>query len=159
MISHLHHDHLHVPSLRLLSADVRVIAPHGTARALRRTAGDLAARGEEVVPGDVVEAGGVRVRAVPAHHGGRRSPVSRHRAPHSASSWPPTTSGPGSPATPVVRRDGGAGPVGLHRLHPPSFARRFAAPGPEFVTALARACPDTRAHVPRPGGTVVLAGP
>lgn len=81
VVSHLHHDHLHVPSLRLLGQDVRIVAPVGAARALRRTAPALARRIEEVGPGDVVDLSGVCLRAVPAAHDGRRSALSRHRGP------------------------------------------------------------------------------
>jgi L-ascorbate metabolism protein UlaG (beta-lactamase superfamily) len=81
VVSHLHMDHLHLPSLRLLGADVRVIAPAGAASLLSRTCPELSERLEEVMPGDVVDVEGVRVRVVPAQHDGRRSPVSRHRGP------------------------------------------------------------------------------
>ncbi|BEP12057.1 MBL fold metallo-hydrolase [Acidothermaceae bacterium B102] len=81
VISHLHHDHLHLPSLRLLDRSTRIVAPVGTAGALRRSDPSLAVRVEEVDVGDVVEVGGVRVLAVPAHHEGKRSPVSRHEGP------------------------------------------------------------------------------
>ena len=77
VVSHLHHDHLHVPSLRLLPPWVRIVGPVGAAAALRRSSSRLARRVEEVVPGDVLDAGGVRLRVVAAHHDGRRSPVSR----------------------------------------------------------------------------------
>jgi L-ascorbate metabolism protein UlaG (beta-lactamase superfamily) len=81
VVSHLHHDHLHVPSLRLLGPTVRIVAPAGTADALKRPAPGLADRVEEVVEGDVVDVGGVRIRAVAALHDGRRSPVSRYHGP------------------------------------------------------------------------------
>ena len=38
VVSHLHFDHLHLPSLRKLSPEVRIVAPVGTARALARAA-------------------------------------------------------------------------------------------------------------------------
>lgn len=81
VVSHLHHDHLHVPSLRLLAPFVRIVAPAGTAAALRRSSPRLARRVEEVEVGDEVEVEGVRLIAVAAHHDGRRSNVSRHHAP------------------------------------------------------------------------------
>ena len=81
IVSHLHHDHLHVPSLRLLGRTTRIVAPVGTAAALRRRDPALAIRVEEVDVGEAVEVGGVRLLAVAAHHEGRRSPVSRHLGP------------------------------------------------------------------------------
>jgi L-ascorbate metabolism protein UlaG (beta-lactamase superfamily) len=69
LISHLHHDHLDKPSLKLLDVGVELVVPAG--------AGPLAGgRGStsvtELAAGDVHPVGGARVLAVPAvHHGGR----------------------------------------------------------------------------------------
>ena len=73
LLSHLHHDHLDVPSLRAVGAPV--VAPVGTRRALRRL--DRSVR--EVRPGDEIGIGDVRVRAVPAVHDGRRFPIGPRR--------------------------------------------------------------------------------
>jgi L-ascorbate metabolism protein UlaG (beta-lactamase superfamily) len=81
VISHLHSDHLHLPSLRRLGPDVRVVAPSGTAGVLRRTLPALAARMDEVGPGERLSVSGVEIRAVTAAHDGRRLPGSRHRGP------------------------------------------------------------------------------
>ena len=81
LVSHLHFDHLDVPSLRQLSLSTRIVAPDGAVRALRRSAPDVAQRIEEVVPCDIVNLDGVRIRAVPAKHDGRRSPLSRFSGP------------------------------------------------------------------------------
>ncbi|GHJ41440.1 MBL fold metallo-hydrolase [Streptomyces sp. TS71-3] len=81
LVSHLHADHLHMPSLARLAADTRVLVPRGARRALpalRRLAGP---RITEVVPGDELSAGPVRVRAVPALHDGRRLPLGPRRSP------------------------------------------------------------------------------
>lgn len=207
VLSHLHHDHVHVPSLRRLTPGVRVVGPTGTAGVLARALPGLARRVEEVEPGDVVDVGDVRVRAVPAEHDGRRSPVSRHRGPAlgyvlaagptrvwfagdtglfdamagigpvdvavvPVGGWGPTL-GPGhldpEQAAEAVRRVGARDavpvhyatfwPAGLRHLHPPSFARRFAAPGPAFAAALVLSCPRTRVQLLAPGGTVALPGP
>lgn len=81
LISHLHADHLHIPSLRALGRRVRIIAPRGTARILAVTEPRLLDQLEEIdVDGEVV-AGAVRVRAVPATHDGHRHPGSRHTGP------------------------------------------------------------------------------
>lgn len=84
LISHLHADHLHLPSLRLLDARSTVVAPRGTASVLRRHGG-LSARLVEVDPWGIYDAGprggGLTIQAVPAHHPAQRLPRSRHRAP------------------------------------------------------------------------------
>jgi L-ascorbate metabolism protein UlaG (beta-lactamase superfamily) len=72
LVSHLHLDHLHLPSLRLLGPDLHVVVPRGGARLLRRSG---AARVTEVVAGDSLEVAGVTVQVVPAVHGARRWPV------------------------------------------------------------------------------------
>lgn len=76
VVSHLHLDHLHVPSLRALPAAAPVLLPRGALRAvpgLRALADrDLV----EVGPGDEVVVGPVAVRVVPAEHDGRRWPWS-----------------------------------------------------------------------------------
>lgn len=77
LVSHLHADHLHVPSLRLLGPDTRLVGPVGTASVLRRALPALAARVVELRPGGQVTVDGLEVRAVDAAHDGRRFPGSR----------------------------------------------------------------------------------
>jgi L-ascorbate metabolism protein UlaG (beta-lactamase superfamily) len=72
LISHLHWDHLDVPSLRDLGRDVPVYVPAGSGAWMR--AAGFGAVGEMAV-GDVAEIGGVVVRAVPAVHSGFRPPL------------------------------------------------------------------------------------
>jgi L-ascorbate metabolism protein UlaG (beta-lactamase superfamily) len=71
LISHIHQDHLDLPSLRRLPYQVPLVAPVGASRTLRR-----AGRREihELAVGESVEFGRVRVAAVPAAHEGRRWP-------------------------------------------------------------------------------------
>jgi L-ascorbate metabolism protein UlaG (beta-lactamase superfamily) len=76
LVSHLHHDHLDIPSLRLLGGRHRLIAPRGAAPLIRR-AGLVA---EELEPGGRIEAMGVGVEAVRAVHPGRRWPLGGPRA-------------------------------------------------------------------------------
>jgi L-ascorbate metabolism protein UlaG (beta-lactamase superfamily) len=71
LVSHLHLDHLDLPSLRRVSADATVVVPHGAGAWLRRAGWD---RVLELAAGDVASLGGVSVRAVPARHGGFRPP-------------------------------------------------------------------------------------
>jgi L-ascorbate metabolism protein UlaG (beta-lactamase superfamily) len=71
LISHLHHDHLDLPSLRQLDRDVAVIVPAGPRRLLR-SAGFRDVR--EVDRGDRVIIGEVGIEATHASHSGRRLP-------------------------------------------------------------------------------------
>ncbi|WP_432093637.1 MBL fold metallo-hydrolase [Streptomyces sp. bgisy100] len=83
LVSHLHADHLHLPSLARLRPGTRLLVPRGAQRALpglRRLAeGGL--RVTEVEPGDELAVGGAVVRAVRAAHDGRRLPYGPHRSP------------------------------------------------------------------------------
>ncbi|MEU5461231.1 MBL fold metallo-hydrolase [Streptomyces althioticus] len=81
VVSHLHADHLHLPSLARLAPGTRLLVPCGALRAvpgLRKLTGlDVT----EMAPGDVTSVGALAVRAVPALHDGRRLPVGRRHAP------------------------------------------------------------------------------
>jgi L-ascorbate metabolism protein UlaG (beta-lactamase superfamily) len=71
LISHAHHDHLHLRSLRLLDRSTRIVVPKGL--------GWLVKLGrfrsvDEVEEGDTVEVGSLRVQATHAEHSGTRSP-------------------------------------------------------------------------------------
>jgi L-ascorbate metabolism protein UlaG (beta-lactamase superfamily) len=82
VVSHLHADHLHLPSLARLLPGTRVVVPRGalaSVAGLRRLAGRL--RIEEVDVGETVRVGPVTVRAVPAEHDGRRLPYGPRLAP------------------------------------------------------------------------------
>jgi L-ascorbate metabolism protein UlaG (beta-lactamase superfamily) len=71
LISHLHRDHLDLPSLRGLRHGTSVVAPRGAKRVLRRLRGvEL----EEVSAGDTVRVGALAITAVPAVHDPRRDP-------------------------------------------------------------------------------------
>ena len=78
LVSHLHHDHCHLPSLAAFGAEVPVVVPRGGERV-------CAALGAfqlvPVAPGDGVERAGVRIEVLPATHDGRRHPWSRERPP------------------------------------------------------------------------------
>jgi L-ascorbate metabolism protein UlaG (beta-lactamase superfamily) len=72
LISHLHLDHLDVPSMRRLPRAVPVVMPRGGGRIVRRIGfADV----REVEAGDRVTLAGVDVDAVPAVHDGRRHPA------------------------------------------------------------------------------------
>ncbi|MHC0432174.1 MBL fold metallo-hydrolase [Streptomyces sp. O3] len=79
LVSHLHADHLHLPSLARLAPGTRLLVPRGAPAAvpgLRRLDG---LRITEVAAGDEVRIGEVTVRAVPARHDGRRLPLGPRR--------------------------------------------------------------------------------
>jgi L-ascorbate metabolism protein UlaG (beta-lactamase superfamily) len=78
LLSHLHYDHLDLPSLNLLPGDVRVLAPAG-AGALLRPAG--LRHVQELVPGEATAVGGVRVEATSAEHHDRRRPLGARATP------------------------------------------------------------------------------
>ncbi len=67
LLSHVHRDHLDVPTLRQLDREVPVVGPHGAAALIRdgRTVHGLE-------PGQELEVAGVTVRATPAIHQVRR---------------------------------------------------------------------------------------
>lgn len=67
LVSHLHFDHLDLPSLRLLERDVILVVPRG-ARRLVRAFPDV----REVDVGDEVRIGEVTIHATPAEHDGGR---------------------------------------------------------------------------------------
>ena len=77
LISHVHMDHLHLPSLRLLG-DVDLVVPAGAERFMRRHG---FANVVETRVGDHRAFGGVVVETVPAAHPAGRGPHSRTHAP------------------------------------------------------------------------------
>ncbi len=118
LISHLHADHTHLPSLRLIPASAVLIAPAGSRRLLK----PVAARGpklREVEPGDLVEFGGLQIRVLAADHDGRRHPGSPHRGPAlgylvvgSHRCWYPGDTGPHVSFEEVAQVDIALVPVG-----------------------------------------------
>jgi L-ascorbate metabolism protein UlaG (beta-lactamase superfamily) len=66
LISHLHHDHLDLASLRAIDKRVPVVAPAGAGPLIRRHGGHLDVR--EVAPGDSLVVGEVRITATSARH-------------------------------------------------------------------------------------------
>ena len=75
LISHLHHDHLDLPSLRRLRGRPRLVGPRGAGDLLRRAGFEV----EELEQGKRTEIRGLGVEAVRAVHSSARWPV---RGPH-----------------------------------------------------------------------------
>ncbi len=69
LLSHLHGDHLHLPSLRMLPRRTRVVVPRGAGAWLR---GKGIARVEELAAGEELVDGELRVTGVEAAHSGHR---------------------------------------------------------------------------------------
>ncbi|MCU7725599.1 MBL fold metallo-hydrolase [Actinoplanes sp. KI2] len=81
LLSHLHADHFHLASLRLLAGAPTLIVPRGARAFVAKTLGsEWASRCVELAPGEDTKVGPLRVRAVPAAHDGARGPWSRDRA-------------------------------------------------------------------------------
>ncbi|MGW1721805.1 MBL fold metallo-hydrolase [Streptomyces sp. NPDC002306] len=81
LVSHLHADHLHLPSLARLAPGTRLLVPRGAPRAVPGFGRLGHLRVREVEPGDETVLGGLVVRAVPALHDGRRLPLGPRRSP------------------------------------------------------------------------------
>jgi L-ascorbate metabolism protein UlaG (beta-lactamase superfamily) len=73
LLSHLHRDHLDVPSLRRIDPGARLVVPRGTGHGLRKLGRDVV----ELAPGEELHAGGLRITAVPAFHHVRRTPFAK----------------------------------------------------------------------------------
>lgn len=71
LISHLHLDHLDLPSLRLLGENTHLVAPSGAARYLRSYG---FAKITEMAENETISVGGVQITATYALHKGARSP-------------------------------------------------------------------------------------
>ena len=69
LISHSHHDHLDLASLRSLGRDTRLIVPSGVGAWLERKG---FANVSEVDVGDVLKVAGLEIATVVAHHNGGR---------------------------------------------------------------------------------------
>jgi L-ascorbate metabolism protein UlaG (beta-lactamase superfamily) len=81
LLSHLHADHFHLPSIKAVPGEPLLIVPRGAAAFVADGLGRaFADRCVELGPGEETSVRGVRVRAVPAAHPGGRGPWSRARA-------------------------------------------------------------------------------
>ncbi len=73
LISHLHYDHLDLPSLQRLGRDMPVVAPHGAGALIRRKA--AVKNVVELREGEQIEIGALTVRATHANHDSGRMPL------------------------------------------------------------------------------------
>jgi L-ascorbate metabolism protein UlaG (beta-lactamase superfamily) len=71
LISHVHHDHLDLPTLRRLDPGATLIVPAGAGRAVRRLGREVA----ELRVGEATTVAGATVTAVEAVHDARRGPL------------------------------------------------------------------------------------
>ncbi len=71
-VSHGHHDHLDLPSLRAIPGRPTVIVPRGLGRLVAR---EVLGPVEEVAPGDRLSIDRVHFEVIPAAHSGRREPL------------------------------------------------------------------------------------
>jgi L-ascorbate metabolism protein UlaG (beta-lactamase superfamily) len=69
LISHLHHDHLDLPSMRRLGRGTRVVTPPGGAGFMARHGFGEA---DDLAPGEATRLGTLTIRAVEANHEGGR---------------------------------------------------------------------------------------
>ena len=71
LISHLHGDHLDLPSLKRVGRDVRMIVPKGAAPYLKVRRFHHV---EEIEQGESIQVDGLKIEATRADHGGRQLP-------------------------------------------------------------------------------------
>jgi L-ascorbate metabolism protein UlaG (beta-lactamase superfamily) len=81
LVSHLHADHLHLPSLARLAPGTRLLVPRGAPAQVPGLRRLDRLRITEVAPGDRVQVGDLVVRVVSARHDGRRLPLGPRRSP------------------------------------------------------------------------------
>ena len=74
LLSHIHLDHLHLPSIRQLRPSTAFVVPRNAAPLLRKAGFDDVT---EVVEGDILEAGPLRIEVVHAEHKSGRGPHTR----------------------------------------------------------------------------------
>lgn len=74
LVSHIHYDHLDLRSLDRFDRGLPVVAPRGAGRLIRRRGFE---RVVELVAGEELPFGGIRIRATHAEHESSRGPFSR----------------------------------------------------------------------------------
>ena len=79
LISHLHYDHLDIPSLQRLGPEIPVVVPRGAGALIRRKVGTRNVT--ELRAGEQIEIGALTVRATPAEHDTGRLPFGARAEP------------------------------------------------------------------------------
>lgn len=145
LVSHLHSDHLHVPSLLRMPPDVPIVVPRGAGLLTRRLGARTVVEAE---PGDHLRLANADIEVLPAHHGGRRHPLSLRSAPalgfrvhvDGESFWYPGDTGIHATMDEVAAVDlaivpiGGWGPtLGEHHLNPETAAQAVAKVGARWT--------------------------
>ena len=74
LLSHLHYDHVDLPSLRQLGRTTRLVVPRGAGSLFRRRRYRNVV---ELAAGETAAVGAVTIKAVRAEHNGRRNPLGR----------------------------------------------------------------------------------
>jgi L-ascorbate metabolism protein UlaG (beta-lactamase superfamily) len=75
LLTHLHRDHLDLPSLRRVGREVPIVVPRGGGRMLLRRGFDAV---REIAPGEEIAVGSLGVSATEARHHGGRGVVGAH---------------------------------------------------------------------------------
>ncbi len=84
LISHLHRDHLDIPSLRLLGPDTLVVVPRGAREFVNRHGFNNV---RELCEGETLTVSTISIQATPAVHGGLRPPFGPTASPVGYSIW------------------------------------------------------------------------
>ena len=84
LVSHLHRDHLDLPSLRLLGPDTLIVVPQGAGEFLKRRGFD---RVRELTSGESLTVDELLIQATPALHNGFRPPFGPTATPIGYSIW------------------------------------------------------------------------
>ena len=171
-LSHGHHDHLDLPSLRAIPGRPTVIVPKGFGAMV---SSEVAGPVEEVEPGDRLTIDRVHFEVTAAEHSGKREPLgpvgpaigcvirgSRHiYFPGDTDLFPGLEPLAGTldlallPGLAVPIHWGTFYPAGLRRVKPEPLAL----PGPQFLEAAARLAPDVVVRILAPGESIELDRP
>jgi L-ascorbate metabolism protein UlaG (beta-lactamase superfamily) len=169
LVSHLHRDHLDVPSLRRLGELPLLVGPAGAGRSLRQVGPPV----RELASGEELTLGALTIHATRAVHDGRRSPVSsrvealgfliegRLRVYFAGDTELFDGMAELAPLDAALLRPGIAVPIHWGTYAPiwlrRSRDRLLSDPPLAFARHMARLAPATRVEILQPGGSLALA--